>query len=62
MLTFQEAQFVTDAMQDVLQIDGLMSSHPVYQPVNHPDQISQVFDTIAYSKVLHYIILSVWFL
>ena len=38
-------------MQEVLQVDGLMSSHPVYQPVAHPDQISEVFDRIAYDKV-----------
>lgn len=28
-----------------------MSSHPVYVPVNHPDEINEIFDRISYAKV-----------
>ena len=31
--------------------DSLVSSHPVYQPVNDPAEISALFDRITYSKV-----------
>ena len=32
--------------------DSLVSSHPVYQPVNDPIEIAQLFDNIAYVKVI----------
>ena len=31
--------------------DSLPSSHPVYQPVNDPNQIGALFDHISYDKV-----------
>ena len=43
-------QFVIDENQAVMQVDGLESSHKISLPVNHPDEISEIFDTISYSK------------
>ena len=42
---------MTDQLQYVMKEDALLSSHPVYQPVNHPDDINQIFDGITYDKV-----------
>ena len=36
---------------DVLNIDSLSSSHPIYVPVDHPEEIDQIFDSISYGKV-----------
>lgn len=47
----QHEQFILEELQYVMDVDGLASSHPVYIPVNHPDEISQIFDIISYSKV-----------
>lgn len=30
--------------------DATVNSHPIVQPVEHPDQITEIFDTISYSK------------
>ena len=43
-------QFVTEDLQDVLMTDGLGTSHPIYVPVYHPDEINEIFDKISYSK------------
>ncbi|ELU00955.1 hypothetical protein CAPTEDRAFT_209320 [Capitella teleta] len=45
-----ENQFVVNSMQYVFALDGLASSHPIYQTVNHPSEISQIFDSITYYK------------
>ena len=39
-------------MHDVLDFDGLVTSHPIYVPVNNPDEINEIFDRISYAKVL----------
>ncbi|XP_013411098.1 glutamyl aminopeptidase [Lingula anatina] len=44
------AQFVTEDMQPVMGYDAALSSHPIVVPVEHPDQINEVFDVISYSK------------
>ena len=44
-------QFVSQDLTPVMQLDGKMSSHPIIQPVLHPDQITEIFDTISYNKV-----------
>ena len=49
--TWQEAQAVADYIQSVMLEDSLVTSHPVYQPVNDPIEIIQLFDGIAYFKV-----------
>ncbi|XP_052085153.1 glutamyl aminopeptidase-like [Mytilus californianus] len=43
-------KFVVNSVQRALEVDGLISSHPVYIPLSNPDEISQIFDTISYEK------------
>ncbi|XP_046380097.2 aminopeptidase N-like [Haliotis rufescens] len=43
-------QFVVEDLQDVFDFDSLISSHPVYVPVAHPDEINEIFDRISYAK------------
>ncbi|KAH3860111.1 hypothetical protein DPMN_023004 [Dreissena polymorpha] len=43
-------QFVVEDLQDVFNFDGLISSHPVYVPVAHPDKINEISDKISYAK------------
>ena len=43
-------QFVQDRLHSVFHIDALASSHPVSIPVNHPDEIGEIFDDISYKK------------
>lgn len=43
-------QFVTRDVQDVMALDALESSHPISVPVNHPDEINEIFDRISYGK------------
>ena len=38
-------------LHDAFNFDGLISSHPVYVPVYHPDEINEIFDRISYAKV-----------
>ncbi|XP_066270940.1 aminopeptidase N-like [Branchiostoma lanceolatum] len=45
-----EDQFLEADLHPVFALDSLSSSHPISLPVNHPDEISQIFDTISYSK------------
>ncbi|CAL1548719.1 unnamed protein product [Lymnaea stagnalis] len=42
--------FVVSELQDALAFDGLVSSHPLYVPVGHPDEINEIFDAISYAK------------
>jgi len=44
-------QFVGMDLQSVMRIDALTTSHPISIPVGHPDEISEIFDRISYSKV-----------
>ena len=43
-------EFVVDDCQAGLRLDGLRSSHPIEVPVKSPAEISQIFDSISYSK------------
>ncbi len=43
-------QFLLEEYQAALILDSLRSSHPIEVPVQHPDDISQTFDDIAYAK------------
>jgi len=43
-------RFVLESVQPALGYDSLLSSHPISIPVNHPDEINQIFDTISYLK------------
>lgn len=44
-------QFVAIEMHDAFEFDCLVTSHPIYSPVNDPDEIAEIFDGISYSKV-----------
>lgn len=39
-----------DNTLDIFKFDSLKSSHPVSVEIGHPNQISQIFDAISYSK------------
>lgn len=43
-------QFVINEVQSVMAVDGYTNSHPINQPVHHPDEINQIFDRISYNK------------
>lgn len=43
-------QFVLNEMQQVMQSDALDSSHAVYMPTEHTEQILWIFDPISYKK------------
>ncbi|XP_076049754.1 glutamyl aminopeptidase-like [Oratosquilla oratoria] len=45
-----EAQFVCSDLRRALDLDSQLSSHPIVQEVNHPDEITEIFDAISYSK------------
>ena len=38
-------------MASAFSLDGLTNSHPIKVPVNHPDEINEIFDSISYNKV-----------
>lgn len=44
-------QFVVIDMMLAFTLDGLANSHPIRVPVNHPDEINEIFDSISYNKV-----------
>lgn len=39
-----------DNTLDIYKVDALKTSHPVSVVIGHPNQISQIFDAISYSK------------
>jgi puromycin-sensitive aminopeptidase len=43
-------QFVVDHLSRALKLDGLLSSHPIQVPINHAEEVEQVFDAISYCK------------
>jgi puromycin-sensitive aminopeptidase len=43
-------QFAVDEQHRALKLDALEHTHPIEVPVNHPDEIRTIFDTISYSK------------
>ncbi|XP_068228790.1 aminopeptidase N-like isoform X1 [Palaemon carinicauda] len=43
-------QLVIKEVQAVFGLDSMESSHPISIPVQHPDEISQIFDRISYAK------------
>ncbi|CAL4088040.1 unnamed protein product, partial [Meganyctiphanes norvegica] len=43
-------QFTTDYIQNAMSLDSLQSSHPISVTVDHPDEISEIFDAISYRK------------
>uniref|UniRef100_A0A182P2X3 glutamyl aminopeptidase n=1 Tax=Anopheles epiroticus TaxID=199890 RepID=A0A182P2X3_9DIPT len=45
-----EEQFIIDDLHGVLNLDATLGSHPIVMPVENPNQITEIFDTITYSK------------
>ena len=43
-------EFIMDDCQAGLKLDSLRSSHPIEVPVRNPAEITQIFDSISYSK------------
>ncbi len=48
---FQLDLFFVEDLSSALMLDSLNESHPIIQPVNNPDEIGSLFDTISYAKV-----------
>ncbi|KZC09844.1 Glutamyl aminopeptidase [Dufourea novaeangliae] len=42
--------FITEQMHTVFVTDAKLSSHPIVQTVNNPDEITAIFDEISYKK------------
>jgi len=62
LLTFQGNKLMVNfrGVYSVMKEDQKITTHPVYIPVQHPHEISEIFDLISYAKVsiaLHYIVL-----
>ncbi|VDL92144.1 unnamed protein product [Schistocephalus solidus] len=51
-IAHQDEQFAVLQLQKVLLSDSLATTHPVFMPVYHPDEINEIFDTISYNKVI----------
>ena len=45
-----EAQFLYQDLQDVMDLDSQLNSHPIVQDVKNPNQITELFDRISYGK------------
>ena len=45
-----ESQFLSYDLHRVMDLDATANSHPIIQSVDHPDQISEIFDSITYAK------------
>ena len=43
-------EFVSNDLGNALSLDSLKHTHPIEAPVHHPDEISEIFDAVSYSK------------
>lgn len=41
---------MTKTLHEALSLDATLAAHPIIQTVTNPDQITEIFDTITYSK------------
>ncbi|XP_069952144.1 aminopeptidase N isoform X2 [Cherax quadricarinatus] len=55
-------QFIPDVLQSVFTVDWLETSHRLSFPVEHPDEIKEIFDIITYSKGASVIRMMTYFL
>lgn len=46
----QLSQFLIADLHGVMKLDATLASHPIVQTVESPSQITELFDTITYSK------------
>lgn len=42
--------FINNEFDRAMKLDALDTSHPIEIPVNHPDEVNEIFDTISYAK------------
>lgn len=49
-IDFQLTDFLTDTLHGVLNLDATLAGHPIVQTAETPDQITELFDSITYSK------------
>ena len=61
-------EFVQGVYGLAMSLDAMKSSHPIEVEVNHPDEISEIFDSISYAKgasivrmIAHYIGMDTFF-
>ncbi|KAL5965529.1 Aminopeptidase Ey [Taenia solium] len=47
---YMDEQFAVHQLQKVFFVDSLSTTHPVFLPVSHPDEINDIFDAISYNK------------
>lgn len=45
-------QFITEVVAPAMEADAMRTSHPVFQKVGYPEEISHMFDTITLKKVI----------
>ncbi len=45
-----DGQFLTADLYPAFDLDSTVNSHPIVQRVDHPDQITEIFDAISYRK------------
>jgi len=43
--------FLIEDLHPVMILDASLASHSIVQMVGHPDEITELFDTISYNKV-----------
>jgi hypothetical protein len=43
--------FLIEDLHPVMVLDASLASHSIVQMVGHPDEITELFDTISYNKV-----------
>ena len=43
-------QFLLEVLHGVLNLDATLAGHPIVQVAENPDQITELFDSITYSK------------
>lgn len=60
-LHLQLEKFTVSEMFEAFDMDGLTTSHPIYVPVESPDQINEIFDHIIYNKVRSEREIQLWF-
>jgi len=44
------ADFLVEHLSEALGLDGKRSSHPIQVPLDNPDDINQIFDSLTYAK------------
>ena len=43
-------QYTAETFAEALDLDSLQSSHPIQVPINHAEEVEEIFDAISYNK------------